>query len=67
MIDKKMGKKGASSRDTVSKTVEGSNDNHQSGSGTVSRQSQSNFLFYGGNSSRSNWWFHYQRVRGQED
>ena len=40
-MDKKMGKKGASSQDTVSKTVEGSNDNRQSGSGTVSRQSQS--------------------------
>ena len=38
---KKMGKKGASSRDTVSKTVEGSNDNRQPGSGTVSGQSQS--------------------------
>ena len=41
MDKKKMGKKGASSRDTVSKTVEGSNDIHQPGSGTVSRQSQS--------------------------
>ena len=41
MDKKKMGKKGASSRDTVSKTVEGSNDIRQPGSGTVSRQSQS--------------------------
>ena len=41
MDKKKMGKKEASSRDTVSKTVEGSNDDHQPGSGTVSRQSQS--------------------------
>ena len=40
MDKKKMGKKGASSRDTVSNTVEGSNDNCQPGSGTVSRQSQ---------------------------
>ena len=41
-MDKKMmGRKGASSRDTVSKTVEGSNDICQPGSGTVSRQSQS--------------------------
>ena len=38
---KKMGKKGASSRDTVSKTVEGSNGSCQPGSGTVSRQYQS--------------------------
>ena len=36
----KMGKKGASCRDTVSKTVEGSNDNRQPGSETVSRQSE---------------------------
>ena len=41
MDKKKMGKKGASSRDTVSKTIEGSNDIRQPGSGTVSRQSQS--------------------------
>ena len=41
MDKKKMGKKGASSHDTVSKTVDCSNDNHQPGSGTVSRQSQS--------------------------
>ena len=41
MDKKKMGKKGASSRDTVSKTVGGSNDIRQPGSGTVSRQSQS--------------------------
>ena len=40
MDKKKMGKKGASSRDIVSKT-EGSNDIRQPGSGTVSRQSQS--------------------------
>ena len=40
MDKKKKGKKGASSRDTVSNTVEGSNDNCQPGSGTVSRQSQ---------------------------
>ena len=41
MDKKKMGKKGASSRDRVSKTVKGSNDISQPGSGTVSRQSQS--------------------------
>ena len=41
MDKKKMGMKGASSRDTVSKIVEGSNDIRQPGSGTVSRQSQS--------------------------
>ena len=45
MDKKKMGKKGASSRDTVSKTVEGSNDIRQPGSGTVSRQSQSENFF----------------------
>ena len=47
MDKKKMSKKGASSQDTVSKTVEGSNDISQPGAGTVSRQSQS------GNSSQS--------------
>ena len=45
MDKKKMGKKGASSRDTVSKTVEGSNDIRQPGSGTVSRQSKSENTF----------------------
>ena len=56
MDKKKMGKKGTSSRDTVSKTVGGSNDIRQPGSGTVSRQSQSENSSQSKSASGENYW-----------
>ena len=62
MDKKKMGKKGASSRDTVSKTVEGSNDIHQPSSGTVSRQSQSDNSSQSKSASGENYWENWENL-----